>query len=690
MRRWRAGLLSAVAVVAVAGSLMAAEPTSSQAAVASDFDPGYIISDDIFFDGDAMSVAEIHAFLESKAPSCATGGTCIDTFRITTSDREADSFCAGYTGAANESSATILAKVGLSCGINPQVLLVLLQKEQGLLTYRSTVSNPNVNDSRYKKATGYACPDTAPCDARYYGFQNQVYSAARQFKRYTASPNNWSYGVGSNVIAYHPSTYWSPPRCGSVTVNIRNQATANLYIYTPYVPNASALANMYGEGDNCASYGNRNFWRYFTDWFGSPTSKPFGRVDNSSVSLTSVTLSGWAIDPDTPASIRVHVYVDGSYFAGFTANGERPDVGAAYPGSGDFHGYRVTVEPPVGDREVCVWAVNVGPGTSTKLGCISARIFGENPLGRVDSIIAGIGTAQVSGWALDPDGEDPVTVDIEIDGVAVGSTVADRQRPDVGDVYPFGDSRGYLVTVPVTKPRSTVCAIARNAGAGDDTSLGCRTVDVLMGDPIGRFDSVRMMGTTATIRGWAIDPDTSDPIRYHVYVDGAFHSVAYADQARADVADAYPAYGENHAYTTTATLASGQRQVCVYGINAGVGSNALIGCRAVTVGSGDPFGRLDSLTSEGLLVTARGWAVDPDSSDSIRYHVYVNGSYFAGGVAANERADVGVAYPGYGAAHGYAMEFTLEAGQHEVCTYGISVLGGRNALLACKTVVTTD
>ncbi|MDG2497268.1 MAG: LysM peptidoglycan-binding domain-containing protein, partial [Aquiluna sp.] len=28
--------------------------------------------------------------------------------------------------------------------------------------------------------------------------------------------------------------------------------------------------NMYGTGDSCSAYGNRNFWRFFHDWFGSP------------------------------------------------------------------------------------------------------------------------------------------------------------------------------------------------------------------------------------------------------------------------------------------------------------------------------------------------------------------------------------------------------------------------------------
>ncbi len=52
-------------------------------------------------------------------------------------------------------------------------------------------------------------------------------------------------------------------------VNIVNLATAALYDYTPYQPNAAALAAGYGTGDSCSSYGNRNFYLYFNDWFGT-------------------------------------------------------------------------------------------------------------------------------------------------------------------------------------------------------------------------------------------------------------------------------------------------------------------------------------------------------------------------------------------------------------------------------------
>jgi hypothetical protein len=71
----------------------------------------------------------------------------------------------------------------------------------------------------------------------------------------------------SNFILYNPNT-----ACGGSQIYIQNQATAGLYDYTPYQPDASALNNLGGTGDSCGSYGNRNFWVYFNNWFGSTQS----------------------------------------------------------------------------------------------------------------------------------------------------------------------------------------------------------------------------------------------------------------------------------------------------------------------------------------------------------------------------------------------------------------------------------
>jgi len=251
-----ASLLATAAVVA--GVTIGTTPAA--AADPSEFRPGSIISDALFFDGGAMSAGDVQAFLVSKGTACTAGALCLKNYSAPTTAQPAEAgLCAGYAGGGTESAAQIIAKVGASCGISQKALLVTLQKEQGLVTATSPT------DSRYKIAMGFGCPDTAPCDTQYYGFFNQVYKAARQFKRYAAAPQNYGYRAGRvNTILFNPNG-----ACGSTQVFIENQATAGLYTYTPYQPNASALANLYGSGDSCGAYGNRNFWRDYTDWFGS-------------------------------------------------------------------------------------------------------------------------------------------------------------------------------------------------------------------------------------------------------------------------------------------------------------------------------------------------------------------------------------------------------------------------------------
>jgi len=182
-----------------------------------------------------------------------------DYSQNTPSMAPASGLCEGINS-GSRSAAQIIHDVAAACGINPQVLIVLLQKEQSLVT------DDWPWKIQYNNATGFACPDTAPCDPNYAGFFYQVYYAARQFKVYKAYPNDYNYRAKrNNTIYWHPDL----SRCGSSTVYIENQATAALYIYTPYRPNSAALKNLYGTGDSCSSYGNRNFWRMFNEWFGS-------------------------------------------------------------------------------------------------------------------------------------------------------------------------------------------------------------------------------------------------------------------------------------------------------------------------------------------------------------------------------------------------------------------------------------
>ena len=223
---------------------------------AANWDPGYIISDSVFYDSNAMSASEIQAFLNAKVPTCrSTGVACLKDHSQATDNRSSDRYCNGYTGRLRETAAQIIDNVARSCGISQKVLLVLLEKEQSLVTSSRPTS------WSYQAATGQGCPDTEPCDPATSGFFYQVYYAARQYEIYRLSPSQWGYQAGRwNNILYSPQS-----ACGTQRVYIQNQATAGLYIYTPYTPNQAALNNLYGEGDGCSTYGNRNFWRFAAD-----------------------------------------------------------------------------------------------------------------------------------------------------------------------------------------------------------------------------------------------------------------------------------------------------------------------------------------------------------------------------------------------------------------------------------------
>ncbi|MHB1172819.1 MAG: DUF4214 domain-containing protein [Lacisediminihabitans sp.] len=256
-------------MAALLGGVLAGvgQPKAADAATASNFDPGHIIDDSLFYDGSLMPEAAIQAFLNAKVPTCtATAGDpgCLKGYASDSTSRPANKYCAAYAGGTAELASRIIFKVAQACNISPQALLVIMQKEEGLVT----ATNPSAG--RYTIAMGYGCPDTTVCDTQYYGFANQVYSAAQQFNSYVQNRTYFRYKSGVvNTIQ------WSPDlNCGSSQVFIQNDATAGLYNYTPYRPNQAALDNLYGPGDGCSSYGNRNFWVYFTDWFGSTTVAP--------------------------------------------------------------------------------------------------------------------------------------------------------------------------------------------------------------------------------------------------------------------------------------------------------------------------------------------------------------------------------------------------------------------------------
>ena len=258
-----------VAMLPIMGSFLIAVLYMSDIAIAhlNGFNAGNIMSDFVMSNKDAMSEGQIQSFLKSKN-SC--NDRDYNKYKSYTAMgysynwKDGHFVCMADESFGGESAAHIIWQAAQDYSINPQVLIVLLQKEQSLVT------DTWPNSRQYQIATGFGCPDTAPCDTQYYGLKNQIRLAAKLFR--DVLDGGWSnYPAYSTVYV----RYNQNATCGGSNLYIENRATSALYRYTPYQPNAAALAAGTGTIPSCGAYGNRNFYYYFTEWFGDTREKMF-------------------------------------------------------------------------------------------------------------------------------------------------------------------------------------------------------------------------------------------------------------------------------------------------------------------------------------------------------------------------------------------------------------------------------
>ncbi len=110
-----------------------------------------------------------------------------------------------------------------------------------------------------------------------------------------------------------------------------------------------------------------------------PNVGPIGNFEGAVRSSgTELRLTGWLLDPDATGPVTLHVYVGAPYGQGgtfggaFTANAARSDVGQAFPGYGDGHGFDVRVTVPSGSTPVYVYAIDDAGVLNTLVGSKSA------------------------------------------------------------------------------------------------------------------------------------------------------------------------------------------------------------------------------------------------------------------------------------------------------------------------------
>lgn len=211
-----------------------------------------------------------------------------------------------------------------------------------------------------------------------------------------------------------------------------------------------------------------------------PTGVPKGSLDRVTVAPGSITVSGWSFDPDTTASIPVHVYL-GTSGTAIMANTSRPIVAQYFPAYGSMHGFDAVIPASAATLgttvNVCAYGIDTNGGANTLLGCRSATLPTGAPFGSADLITRTANGVYVAGWAIDPDTSASIPVHVYV-GSTGTALIAGGTRADVGGAYPlYGNGHGFSATLPIGVSPTTVCVYAiESAGTGSNRLLACRTV----------------------------------------------------------------------------------------------------------------------------------------------------------------------------------------------------------------------
>lgn len=248
------------------------------------FEPGNLISDSTFGNYSAFSGSEgIQKFLEIRGSVLAD--TSPSFLKKLKEPADADLKIKIDDPSPNlgrlRTAAELIYDSAVLGKINPQVIMVTLQKEQSLID--GTFTDDKILQRRLDRAMGFACPDSGACGDLFLGFYFQLFgNLDDQNNRYLGATRSLSksfytesggvkVGRGPAIDA-SSSTFGASPKVrtskagDTITVDntqgqpynapatskftIKNAATASLYRYTPHVYN-----------------GNYNFWKFFRQWF---------------------------------------------------------------------------------------------------------------------------------------------------------------------------------------------------------------------------------------------------------------------------------------------------------------------------------------------------------------------------------------------------------------------------------------
>jgi len=321
--------------------------------------------------------------------------------------------------------------------------------------------------------------------------------------------------------------------------------------------------------------------------------RPAGALEVAIDQGGAVAINGWIADGSgVPIQMRIRANNAIKHFG--TAALPRPDINSRVRGAGPNTGFAVSFPVEPGEYEFCVDALQgvlnatigcvrltIGSGGSARgsgsRGSIApppapapttndtpAAPTGATPAtpappagaivlpersGRSDSramgavqIIRRSGPTSgfVSGWAGDPDSNDPVFIEVLADGESVAVTRTDLPRPDVAQAFgALSPTTGFAITFTLPAEATEVCVVAVSPDDGRRQPLGCQELGAAP-DPAepddsessdeerpepptasgsaanatpvvyGGIDNVSIAGTEVTVDGWTFDPNDRD------------------------------------------------------------------------------------------------------------------------------------------------------------------------------------
>lgn len=262
-----------------------------------EYDGGSLISDSVFLDSNSMSRQDIQNFLEDRGAGISSMSFVLNCYGPNSTER------AWYTAAGancdqETTAADLIYFASQIYGVNPQVTLATLQKEQSLATA------PNPTSYQLDHAMGYGCPTTGGCEASNFAYQidSGVWVLRYHYERANGNFSWWSpstsWTCGTEKAFYKPNLYpsqnvdfYDEDAVFYRTHYIENAATSSFYCYTPHAYNNPE--GLYGRepfGTTGRYYsGSYNFVLFFELWFGDTSGTPMFKVagDNKTYILGS-------------------------------------------------------------------------------------------------------------------------------------------------------------------------------------------------------------------------------------------------------------------------------------------------------------------------------------------------------------------------------------------------------------------